>query len=100
MAFKKYILESMEEEEYEEPNEEITCLPENHNEEPEQLNHPMKQCEPIESVIVPKTRKFPSWLDATLQEEEKLKSPSGTLRERKKTQKILQLCNMYEKSYK
>jgi hypothetical protein len=60
----------------------------------------MQPCEPIESIIVPKTRKFPSWLDASLQEAEKLKSPSGTLRETKKTQKIIKLCNMYEMSYK
>ena len=33
MAFKKSIEETIEEEEYEEPNEENTCLPEIHNEE-------------------------------------------------------------------
>jgi hypothetical protein len=60
----------------------------------------MKPCEPIESIIVPKTRKFPAWLEATLQEEEKLKSLSGTFKESKKTQNILQLRNMYEKYYK
>ena len=35
MAFKKYIEESMEEEEYEEPKEESACLKESRNEEPE-----------------------------------------------------------------
>jgi hypothetical protein len=55
MTFKKYIEESMEEEEYEEPKEESTYLPESRNEEPEQLDHPMQPCEPIESVIVCKT---------------------------------------------
>jgi hypothetical protein len=39
MAFKKSIEESMEEEEYEEPKEESTCLPESQNEEPKQLDH-------------------------------------------------------------
>jgi hypothetical protein len=33
MAFKKSIEETIEEEEYEEPNEESTCLPESQNEE-------------------------------------------------------------------
>jgi hypothetical protein len=68
MAFKKSIEESMEEEEYEEPKEESTCLPESQNEEPKQLDHPMQPCEPIESVIAPKTRKQPAWLQDTLQE--------------------------------
>jgi hypothetical protein len=81
MAFKKYIEESMEEEEYEELKEERTYLPESQNEEPEQLDHPMQPCEPIESVIVPKTRKLPAWLEAPLQEAERLKAPSGTFRE-------------------
>ena len=57
----------MEEEEYEEPKEESTHLPESKNEEPEQLNHPMKPCEPIEWFIVLKTIKCPSWIEATLQ---------------------------------
>jgi hypothetical protein len=38
MDFKKYIEESMEEEEYEEPKEESTCLPESQNKEPKQLD--------------------------------------------------------------
>jgi hypothetical protein len=43
----------------------------------------MQPCEPIESIIVPKTKKCPTWLEATLQEDERLKSPSGTFRKRK-----------------
>jgi hypothetical protein len=83
MAFKKSIEESIEEEEYEEIKEENTYLPKSQNEEPEQLDHPMQPCEPIESVTVPKTRKHPTWLEATLQEAERLKAPSSTFRERK-----------------
>jgi hypothetical protein len=40
----------------------------------------MQQCEIIESDIVPKTKKHPAWLEATLQEAERLKAPSGTFR--------------------
>ena len=43
----------------------------------------MQPCEPIESVIVPKTKKHLSWFEDTLQEEERLKAPSGTFRKRK-----------------
>jgi hypothetical protein len=88
MAFKKSIEESIEEEEYEELKEEGTYLPESQNEKPEQLHHPMQPCEPIESVIVPKTRKHPTWLEATLQEAERLKAPSGTFRESKKPKRF------------
>ena len=66
MAFKKSIEESMEEEEYEDPKEECNCLPKSQNEEPEQLDHPMQPCKPIESVTVPKTRKRPTWVVLTL----------------------------------
>jgi hypothetical protein len=83
LAFKKSIEDFMEEE-YEEPKEESTSFPESHNEEPEQLDHPVKPCRPIESVNIPKTRKCPSWLEATVQEAEGIKAPSGTFRERKK----------------
>ena len=69
------------EEEYEEPKEESTGFPESQNEEPKQLDHPVQPCGPIESINIPKTRKRLAWLEATLQEEEKLKSPSGALRE-------------------
>jgi hypothetical protein len=43
----------------------------------------MQPCEPIESVIVPKTKKRLARLEATLQEVERLKASSGTFRERK-----------------
>jgi hypothetical protein len=62
MAFKKSIEETIEEEEYEETNEERTCLPEIWNEKTEQLDHPMQPFEAIKSYIVPKTKKHPSWL--------------------------------------
>jgi hypothetical protein len=88
MDFKKSIEESTEEEEYEEPKEESTYLPESQNEEPEQLDHLMQPCEPIESVTVPKTRKQLVWLEATLQELERLKAPSGTFRESKKPKRF------------
>jgi hypothetical protein len=68
MAFNKSIEETTQEEEYEDPKEESTCLPEIQNKETEQLDHLMQPSEPIESVIVPKTKKRPAWLEATLQE--------------------------------
>jgi len=83
MAFKKYIEETMEEEEHEEPKEESMCLPESQNEETKQLDHLMQPCDPIEPVIIPKTRKCPSLLEFFLQEAERLKAPSGTFRESK-----------------
>jgi hypothetical protein len=88
MAFKKSIEETIEEEEYEEHKEESTCLPESQNEETKQLDHPMQPCEPIESVIVPETKKRPAWLEATLQEAERLKAPSGTFRKNKKPKRF------------
>jgi hypothetical protein len=88
MDFNKSIEESMEEEEYEEPKEEITCLPESQNEEQEQLDHLMQPCEPIESVIVSKTRKHPTWIEDTLHEAERLKAPSGTFRERENPKRL------------
>jgi hypothetical protein len=84
MAFKNSIKETIEEEEYEEPIEERTCLPKNQNEEKEQLDHPMQPCETIDSDTIPKTKKRPAWLEATLQEAERLKAPSGTFRKSKK----------------
>jgi hypothetical protein len=48
----------------------------------------MQPCEPIESVIVPKTKKRLAWLEATLQEAERLKAPSGTFRKRKKPKRF------------
>jgi hypothetical protein len=88
MAFKKSIEETIEEEGYEEPIEEGTCLPENQNEEKEQLDHPMQPCETIDSDIVPKTKKRPAWLEATLQEAKRLKAPSGTFRKSKKAKRF------------
>jgi hypothetical protein len=88
MAFKKSIEETIEEEEYEEPIEEGTCLPENQNEEKEQLDHSMQPCETIDSNTVPKTKKRPTWLEATLQEAERLKAPSGTFRKSKKPKRF------------
>ena len=88
MAFKKSIEETIEEEEYEEPIEEGTCLPENQDEEKEQLDHPMQPCETIDSDTVPKTKKRPAWLEATLQEAERLKAPSGTFRKSTKPKRF------------
>jgi hypothetical protein len=88
MAFKKSIEETIEEEEYEEPKEESTCLKEIQNEEIEQLDHLMKPCEPIELFIVPKTEKHLAWLEATLQEAKILKSLSGTFKKRKKPKRF------------
>jgi hypothetical protein len=93
MAFKKSIEETIEEEEYEEPKEESTCLPESRTEETEQLDHSMQPCEPIESIIVPKTKKRSAWLEATLQKAERLKAPSGTFRKSKKPEKKKRFSN-------
>ena len=38
----------------------------------------------IDLDTVPKTKKRPTWLEATLQEVERLKAPSGTFRKSKK----------------
>jgi hypothetical protein len=70
-----------EEEEIEELNEENI---ENVNDEKELLDHPMEPCENIDSDIVPKTKKRPSWLEDTLQNEERLKVPEGTFRKSKR----------------
>jgi hypothetical protein len=45
------------------------------NDEKEQPNHPIELCENIDSDIVPKTKKRPSWLEATLQDAKRLKVP-------------------------
>jgi hypothetical protein len=52
------------------------------NEEPE------PPLEPMEPVIAPKTRKRPTWLESTLQEEEKHKSPSGNFRQSNKPKRF------------
>jgi hypothetical protein len=85
MAFKKSIEGTIEEEEIEEPNEEST---KNENDEKEQLDHPMEPCENIDSYIVPKTKKRPAWLEATLQDVERLKVPEGTFRKSKRPKRF------------
>jgi hypothetical protein len=85
MAFKKSIEETIEEEENEEPIEEST---ENQDDEKEQPDHPMQPCETIDSDTIPKTRKRPAWLEATLQDAERLKVPEGTFRKSKKPKRF------------
>jgi hypothetical protein len=85
MAFKKSIEETIEEEEIEELNEEST---ENENDEKELPDHPMEPCENIDSDIVPETRKRPAWLEATLQDTERLKVPEGTFRKSKRPKRF------------
>jgi hypothetical protein len=81
MAFKKSIEETIEEEEIGELNEEST---ENEKDEKELHDHPMEPCENIDSDIVPKTKKRPAWLEATLEDAERLKVPEGTFRKSKR----------------
>ena len=88
MAFKKSIEENIEEEEIEELNEESTCPLENQNGENEQLDHPMQPCETIDSDTIPKTKKRPAWLEATLQDAERLKVPEGTFRKSKRPKRF------------
>jgi hypothetical protein len=85
MAFRKSIEEITEEEELEEPNEENI---ENENDEKDQPYHPMKPCENTDSVIIPKTKKRPAWLEATLQDVERLKVPEGTSRKSKRPKRF------------
>jgi hypothetical protein len=85
MAFKKSIEETIEEKENEEPIEEST---ENQNDEKEQLDHPMQPCETIDSDTIPKTKKRPAWLEATVQDTERLKIPEGTFRKSKKPKRF------------
>jgi uncharacterized protein (DUF1330 family) len=85
MAFKKSIEENIEEQEIEELNEEST---ENVNDEKELPDHPMEPCENIDSDIVPKTKKRPAWLEATLQVAKRLKVPEGTFRKSKRPKRF------------
>jgi hypothetical protein len=85
MDFKKSIEETIEEEENEEPIEENT---ENQNDENEQPDHPMQPYETIDSDTVPKTKKRPAWLEATLQDAERLKVLEGTFRKSKKPKRF------------
>jgi hypothetical protein len=80
MAFRKSIEENIEEEKIEELNKESN---ENVNDEKELPDHPMEPCENIDSDIIPKTKKIPYWLEATLQDTERLKVPEGTFRKSK-----------------
>jgi hypothetical protein len=48
----------------------------------------MQPCETIDSDNVPKTKKLPAWLEATLQEAERLKAPSGTFRNSKRPKRF------------
>jgi hypothetical protein len=85
MAFRKSIEENIEEEEIEELNEEST---ENLNDKKELPDHPMEPCENIDSDIIPKTKKIPSWIEATLQDAERLKVLEGTLRKSKRPKRF------------
>jgi hypothetical protein len=85
MAFKKSIEENIEEEETKELKEERT---ENVNDEKELPDHPMEPCENIDSDIVPKTKKRPAWIEATLQDAKRLKVPEGTFRKSKKPKRF------------
>jgi hypothetical protein len=86
MTFRKSIKEIIEEEELEEPNEENT---ENENNERDQPDHPMEPCENIDSDIIPKSKKRPARLKATLQDAERIKVPEGTSRKSKRPKRFL-----------
>jgi hypothetical protein len=85
MAFRKSIEEIIEEEEIEEPNEENT---ENENNEKDQPDHPMELCENIDPDIIPKNKKRPAWLEATLQDAKRIKVPEGTSRKSKRPKRF------------
>jgi hypothetical protein len=48
----------------------------------------MEPCENTDSDIVPKTKKRPAWLEATLQDAERLKVPEGTFRKSKRPKRF------------
>jgi transposase InsO family protein len=81
MPFRKSIEETIEEEEIEEPNEENT---ERENNEKDQPDHPMESCENIDLDNIPKNKKRPAWLEATLQDIERIKVLEGTSRKIKR----------------
>jgi hypothetical protein len=85
MVFRKSIEENIEEEEIKELNEEST---KNVNDEKELPHHPMEPCDNIDSDIVPKTKKRPAWLEATVQDAERLKVPEGTFRKSKRPKRF------------
>jgi hypothetical protein len=85
MAFRKSIEETIEEEEIEELNEENT---EGENNEKDQLDHPMEICENVDPDNIPKNKKRPAWLEATLQDAERIKVPEGTSRKTKRPKRF------------
>jgi hypothetical protein len=85
MAFKKSIEETIEEEEIEEPNEENT---ESENNEKDQPDNPMEPCENVDLDIIPKNKKRPACLEATLQDAERIKVPEGTSRKSKRLKRF------------
>jgi hypothetical protein len=85
MAFRKSIEETIEEEEIEEPNEGNT---ESKNNEKDQSDHPMEPCENIDPDNIPKSKKRPAWLEATLQDAERIKVPEGTSRKSKRPKRF------------
>jgi hypothetical protein len=48
----------------------------------------MQPCETIDVDTVPKTKKQPAWLEATLQEAERLKAPDATFKTSKKPKRF------------
>jgi hypothetical protein len=86
MAFIKSIEETIEEEEeIEELNEENT---EGENNEKDQLDHLMEICENTNLDNMPKNKKRPAWLEATLQDAERIKVPEGTSRKTKRPKRF------------
>jgi hypothetical protein len=85
MAFRKSIEETIEEEEIEELNEENT---EGENNEKDQLDHPMEICENNDPDNIPKNKKIPACLEATLQDVERIKVPEGTSRKTKRPKRF------------
>jgi transposase InsO family protein len=85
MAFRKSIEETIEEEEIEELNEENT---EGENNEKDQPDHPMEICENANPDNMPKNKKRPAWLEATLQDAERIKVLEGTSRKTKRPKRF------------
>jgi hypothetical protein len=85
MAFKKSIEETIEEEEIEELNEENT---EGEDNEKDQPDHPMEICENADPDNIPKNKKRPAWLEATLQDTERIKVPEGTSKKTKRPKRF------------
>jgi hypothetical protein len=81
----KSIEETIEEEEIEELNEENT---EGENNKKDQPDHPMEICENANPNNMPKNKKRPAWLEATLQDAERIKVPEGTSRKTKRPKRF------------